>query len=260
MTETIVIPSGAHSVLGPSSAERWLNCPGSVLLPGEAPQSEYAAEGTAAHTLSEWVRNGRPLSEFKGKLLKVGDYEFKVGKNMMDSVQTFVDEVNAEGPGPALTEERVNYEEIVEGGFGTMDHARLRDGWCSVKDFKHGKGVVVGAKENSQLMLYALGVWFKYKWVYEFDQFELSICQPRVKHFDAWEISLGRLLQWAYDVVRPGARRALMPDAELKAGSWCKFCKVKDTCSVRAAYKANHERSPDRPEDAFVNLNEVTTK
>src|SRR5438477_12883794 len=116
--DVIVIPEGAHSVLGPSSAERWLNCPGSVLLPGPSPQSEYAAEGTAAHTLSEWVRSGKPLAEFKGRILRVGEYEFKVGKNMMDSVATFVDEVAKEGEGAALTEERVDYEELVEGGFG----------------------------------------------------------------------------------------------------------------------------------------------
>lgn len=251
--DVIVIPEGEHSVLGPSSAERWLNCPGSVLLPGPSPHTEYAAEGTAAHTLSEWVRNGKPLESFKGKILRVGEYDFKVGKNMMDSVQTFVDSVNAEGEGAPLTEERVDYEELVPGGFGTTDHARLRD-VAIVKDFKHGKGVVVGARMNAQLMLYALGVWFKYRWLYEIESFVLSICQPRVRHFDEWQVSLGHLLQWGYDVVRPGARLALTPGAPLKAGDWCKFCKLKNECSVRAAYKAQYDRSPDRPEDAFVNL------
>lgn len=257
MAEVIVIPSGAHSILGPSSAERWLNCPGSVLLPGPSLQSEYAAEGTAAHTLSEWVRHGQPLASFRGKVLKVGDYEFKVGKNMSESVATFIEEVNKERQGSALTEERIQYEELVPGGFGTLDHARLRSGCAGVKDYKHGKGVVVGAKENPQLMLYALGVWFEYKWVYDIEKFSLSICQPRVKHFDEWEISLGHLLQWGYDVVRPGAVRALTPGAEFKAGPHCKFCKAKETCPTRAAYKANYSRSPDRPEDAFVNLNET---
>jgi hypothetical protein len=170
---------------------------------------------------------------------------------MMESVQTFIDHVEEEGPGPALTEEMVSYEELVPGGFGTTDHGRMRDYWCSIKDFKHGKGVVVGAKENSQLMLYALGVYFKYRWLCEFDRFVLSICQPRVKHFDEWEISLGKLLQWGYDVVRPGARRAMTPGAEIKAGAWCKFCKAKDTCSARAAYKAQRDRSPD---EEFTNL------
>lgn len=236
--DLIVIPEGAHSPLGPSSAERWLNCPGSI---GQGDQTEYAAEGTCAHTLSEWVRlSGKPASHWKGVTLQSGVFQFKVGKNMIDSVETFVAEVVKEGPGAALTEERVGYEDLVAGGFGTTDHARLLDWLCRVKDFKHGKGVVVGAKENPQLMLYALGIYFKYRWIYDFDKFVLSICQPRVHHFDEWEISLGKLLQWGYDVVRPGALR-VHPQAARVAGPWCKFCGHKNDCSVRAAYKISHE-------------------
>lgn len=254
VTDGIVIPEGAHSILGPSSAERWLNCPGSVLLPGASPQTEYAAEGTAAHTLSEWVREGKPLAGFKGKILQVGDYQFKVGKNMMGSVQTFVDSVT-KLPGVPVVEGRVAYEELVPGGFGTLDDARITEDVCIVTDFKHGKGVQVEAKDNAQMKLYALGLFFTYGWMHSFDKFLLRISQPRLRHFDedgTW--TLGRLLQWGYDVVRPGAVLALTPGAPLKAGSWCKFCKAKDSCSVRAAYKANYERSPDRPEDAFINL------
>ena len=249
----IVIPEGAHSPLGPSSAERWLNCPGST---GQG-QTEYAAEGTAAHSLSEWVRNGQPLLSYKGKLLVVGEYQFKVGKNMMDSVQTFVTETGKEGPGVALVEERVSYYEVVPDGFGTLDHARLNEGLARVKDFKHGKGVVVNAKENPQLMLYAFGTYLKYRWLYDFDKFILSICQPRVRHFDDWEISLGHLLQWVYDVVRPGAKR-VHPDAPRVAGSWCKFCGHKNTCPVRAVYKISHETGTFKrdADDELVTLDE----
>lgn len=232
----IVIPEGEHSAYGPSSAERWMNCPGSK----GGGQSKYAAEGTAAHSLSEWVREGKPLAGFRGKILQVGEHQFKVGKPLIDSVQTFIDTVNAEGPGAALTEERVSYDELVPGGFGTTDHGRMRDGLTIVRDFKHGKGVVVGAKENAQLMLYGLGIWFKYRWVYEFDRFVLAICQPRVRHFVEWEISLGHLLQWGYDVVRPAHRRALV-STERKAGPHCKFCGLKNECSERARYKMEHE-------------------
>lgn len=262
MTGVIVIPEGAHSILGPSSADRWLNCPGSVLLPGPSPQTEYAAEGTAAHTLSEWVRNsGKPAEAWKGKTLQVGGYQFKIGKSFINSVNRFVEDAAKEGSGPALVEERVHYEEVVAGGFGTLDHARLADWLCRVKDFKHGKGVIVGAKMNAQLMLYAFGVWLKYRWLFDFDRFLLSICQPRVHHFDEWEISLGHLLQWVYDVVRPGAVKALTPGSEIKAGPWCKFCKAKDTCDVRARYKVGHEtgtweRPPRDADEELVTLEE----
>ncbi len=52
----------AHARLSPSAAERWMTCPGSVKL-SEAIQdreSQYAAEGTAAHELAEHILRGQP--------------------------------------------------------------------------------------------------------------------------------------------------------------------------------------------------------
>jgi Protein of unknown function (DUF2800) len=234
--EVIVIPEGEHSSFGPSSSERWMNCPGSK--GGE--QSKYAAEGTAAHSLSEWVRMERkPASHWKGKILRVGEYDFKVGKSMIDSVMTFVDDVE-KIPGAPVIEGRVGYEELVPGAFGTLDDGRLRDDLCVITDLKHGKGVVVGAEDNSQLKLYALGLYFSFKWVFSFDRFVLRISQPRRKHFVEWETSLGSLLQWGFDQVRPAYKRALVSD-ERHAGPWCKFCGFKNECSERARYKMEHD-------------------
>ena len=224
--ETIIIPEGAHSILGPSSSERWMNCPGSVLAPGVAKQTKYAAEGTAAHELSKWVREtGKPASDWKGSTLVVGDFQFKVGKPMIDSVQTFVDDCDWL-EGDAYFEKRVHYEHWVPGGFGTGDDFRIEDGLCNVTDLKHGTGVKVFAKENSQLKLYALGTYSALGWMYDFDRFVLRISQPRLRHFEEFEISLGHLMQWAYDVVRPAAKLAMTPGAPIVAGSWCKFCKT----------------------------------
>ena len=45
-----------HALLSPSSSERWIACPPSVRLSEkfEEKNSEYAAEGTAAHSLCEY--------------------------------------------------------------------------------------------------------------------------------------------------------------------------------------------------------------
>ena len=50
-------PSG-HAKLSPSAAERWMTCPGSVVLSGGMPEDEskYASEGTRAHAFAErWL-------------------------------------------------------------------------------------------------------------------------------------------------------------------------------------------------------------
>lgn len=253
--EIIVIPEGEHSSYGPSSAERWMNCPGSK----GGGQSKYAAEGTAAHSLSEWVRMERkPAKHWKGKILRVGDYDFKVGKSMIDSVTTFVDDVE-KIPGVPLVEGRVYYNELVPGAFGTLDDARMKDDLCVITDLKHGKGVVVGALDNSQLKLYALGLYFTYGWIFSFHSFLLRISQPRRKHFVEWETTLGSLLSWGFDTVRPAYRRALT-STERKAGPWCKFCGFKNECSERAAYKMQHESGTYTrdADDELVTLDEET--
>jgi hypothetical protein len=204
---------------------------------GMKEQSTYAAEGTAAHELSRWVREtGKPALDWKGATLVVGEYQFKVGKPMIDSVQHFVDDC-AKIPGNALFEEMVWFEEWVPGGFGTMDDARLEDGLCTVTDFKHGTGVQVYAKDNSQMKLYALGILSSYSWAYEFQHFRLKICQPRLRHFEEFEISMGQLMHWAWDSVRPAAKLAMTPGAPIVAGSWCKFCPLKESCATRAEFK-----------------------
>ena len=244
-------------MLGPSSADRWLHCGGGT---GQG-QTEYAAEGTAMHTLSEWSRlQGKPAEAWKGKILQVGDYSFKVGKMVAGAVNTFVSSVQ-KLPGPALVEERVYYDELVPGGFGTLDDARPHLDACTVTDFKGGKGVVVSAKDNAQLKLYDLGVFFKYDWIYKFKKFVNRISQPRRgigAEQEVEEISVGHLLQWGYDVVRPRAEKLLAGELkdQLQAGPWCKFCGKKETCPVRATYKVSFERAPDSPEDAFVNLDD----
>lgn len=232
----IILPEGEHSDWGPSSSERWLNCFGSK---GQG-QTAYAAEGSCAHWLSEQVRlTGLPPEHWKGRTIRCGEYEFKIGKPMIDSVRTFCDDVK-KIPGAAVIEGRVHYEELVPGGFGTLDDARLRDNVCVVTDLKHGKGVVVEAEDNSQLKLYALGLYFGFKWVFRFDKFVLRICQPRRKHFVEWETSLGKLLEWGFDFVRPRYEMARV-SKERKAGPWCKFCGFKAECAERAAYKISHE-------------------
>ena len=46
---------GKHALLSPSSADRWMTCPGSVLLTKDLPEdtSPYAQEGANYHTLAQ---------------------------------------------------------------------------------------------------------------------------------------------------------------------------------------------------------------
>lgn len=228
-----------HSELGPSASERWLNCPGSVQLirPLEKTSSIYAAEGNAAHLLSEWARqNSVPVETYRDEVIRIDGYEFTVDSEFIDNVQEFVDYCDAL-PGYPLYEAMVEYEPWVPGGFGTLDDGRLNDGVCYVTDLKYGKGVRVGAAGNSQFLLYALGLYNGYGHLYDFDRFVLTVHQPRLEHVETVEIGLDDLLQWADKKVRPIAAAALAGGAELKAGDHCFFCPARRAgCRVYDEY------------------------
>ena len=144
--------SGKHSILAPSKGETWIMCPGSTAMGmGIIDQtSEYAEEGTAAHTVASTAL----LSE--DKKAKCDDTE------MAEYVQVYVDRILAAAEGKMLlVEQFVSLERYTSepGGGGTSDAiiVDLDHNAIEVHDLKYGKGVIVNAEENYQMMLYALG-------------------------------------------------------------------------------------------------------
>ncbi len=241
MGQIVPVLEGPHSELGPSSADRWINCPGSVLASRGKPDiaRSYAIEGTAAHTLSEWVRNqGKRARTFKGITIRVerGDEhtDVLVDDEMVQGTQEFVDRVQSE-PGMQMVETLVTYSPWVPRGFGTLDGAALQDVRSFLADFKYGEGVRKDAKMNPQLMLYALGVVNDYGWMFDIDHFDLAIIQPRLDHYDEWRVAVKFLLEWAEDVAKPAAIAALTPGAKIVPGEWCQFCRIRATCRERSA-------------------------
>lgn len=226
-----------HSPLGPSSGDRWINCPGSVKATADLPDvtSIFAAEGTFAHLVSEHMRDPDLIkADIIGFTDTIDGHEFVVDESMYDYVQEFVDYVREHTFEQELIEARVHYDAWVEGGFGTLDAGMLSDGTCGVVDLKYGKGVQVFAENNTQLKLYALGIYQEYCHLYEITDFKLVIHQPRLRHVDEWSITVPELIKWADEVVEPAADLALSIDAPFKAGKWCQFCKLRGTCRTRA--------------------------
>ncbi len=256
MTDRIdILQLPDHSPRGPSAAERWLyrpdpetgemlGCPASVRLTEDLPDTEswYAAEGTAAHWISELCRvNDKPASEYldysDDKMPNPQGGNFTCDHEMVDGVQRFLDYVNSLPGSVALFEPKVTYFTWVpDDGFGTSDDIRIDEleGVCYVTDLKYGKGVQVFVKNNIQLMVYALGIWEMFHDIYDWDTFKLAISQPRLDHIDEWEISVKDLLEWAEELLRPGAELTREEDAPINAGGWCRWCRLKARCRTRA--------------------------
>lgn len=225
-----------HAKLSASASVRWLNCPGSVRMceQYENKGSSFAQEGSAAHALAEMCLKGevKQPNDLLGECLSDAP-NVTVNKEMVDHVECYIDYVNSlvTKGSTLVVEERVDLSPWVKGGFGTSDAIILNDGTCHVVDLKYGQGVEVYAENNSQGMLYALGVLNEFEFIYDINKIVIHIYQPRRNHFDEWEITTKDLIKWG-EWVKERALLTEQKDAELKASEKaCQWCAHKANCT-----------------------------
>lgn len=235
----------AHAVLSASGAHRWLNCLPSAILEMQFPDttSEAAKEGTLAHELAEAkVRNYVDEAKFSKRKLTALRNKLKKDPLWQNEMEGYTDEyldvvkkiaMGFEHTPHILIEEKLDLSEIIPQGFGTADCIMVGDDTLHVIDFKYGKGVPVSAKYNEQMQIYALGVYIKYKMLFNFSQIRLTIAQPRIDNTSTWEISLTDLLTFG-ETVKIAAGQVIEGEGDYTPGDWCRFCRARKNCRARA--------------------------
>lgn len=286
-----------HALLSPSSAKKWLNCPAALAcefgIPNESGQA--AVNGTVMHLVAETVLN----RVIKGEDLRAdtykGVYALNEGKGPIKALtklekgavlitDDFVSQVNKyvdycrpiiDAAELVEVESRVNMTRVLHPGvelngaplqtFGTADLVAVlprteKDQYILiVGDLKTGRHKVL-AKENKQMMLYALGLLRKLKRLYDITAVRLVIFQPYAGGADEWDTTpealelFGKFAQKAalkaIDAFERG-KKGLKP-ADFRPGNdACQWCRFAEKCNAKrktASTEAESDLSDDSTE------------
>lgn len=238
-----------HALLSPSSASKWLNCGPSARFELDYPdkESEFAKEGTLAHSLGELMIN------YKSSRITKQKFEVEIKKikrnplydaamhGHAEDYAAFVMEVYYAlvakfGSANMFIEKRLDLTDYIPESFGTSDVVLIASKTLALIDLKYGKGVEVSAIDNSQLKIYALGALNDYDMIYDIANVSVTIYQPRLDNISTWEISAEELRAWGVGVLRPSAEMAFAGDGEFTPGKHCQFCRGKAMCKANAAF------------------------
>lgn len=213
-----------------ATAANWA-CPGrlalveSLNMPDK--ESEAAAWGTAAHSLSEkCLRSGKDAADFIGTTEKTKEHSFGVDDEMAECAQTYVDYVRVvSGSEGAVLHIEQNFSlaaldpPIESGGTGDAIIWTPSVFELEIVDLKGGRGVLVEAKGNPQLRTYAVGAMLAFADL-PVETVRVTIVQPRAAHKDgrirSEAFAVADLVEWTGELL---TRMGLCADAiaEFKA-------------------------------------------
>lgn len=281
-----------HALLSPSGAKKWLSCAASLACEKDIPNTsgKAAVLGTAMHTIAEVHLNAYIRGTALPLEREVGAYVLDGGKgqikalispmkgavlitaDMIEQVRKYTDYCKAiiDIATYAKLEMRVNLTEVLHPGyegvetFGTADLVAVQElvntdeHMLIIGDLKTGRHRVE-AKENKQLMLYAIGVYRRLKRRYSITVVRLVIFQPYAGGASEWDISVEGLELFA----KFAQKRALLAlDAyfrgkkNLKASDFrpsvdgCQWCRFSEQCAART--KTVNSVLAEGLEDDFV--------
>ena len=219
-----------HAPLTPSSAARWMACPGSLTMEAQYPQPEddpATVEGTLAHLVVSNRMNGSR------------DEPAGTTEEMREGADIFEDTVYSRviRGTTLLVEHRIKCLAIHPDNWGTLD-CGSRDNFAKsieVWDYKFGRRYINVIK-NWQLVNYAFGVLCES--MPEYDdlpnwQIHMHLIQPRYYgpegQVRSWSITGDELLELA-GTMSKGAAMATRAKAQCITNSECRDCSARHAC------------------------------
>jgi hypothetical protein len=241
----------AHALLGASSSHKWLHCTRSARVEETLNEvtSTYANEGRLAHEIGELKLRKAfidPMGQrlFNSKLKKLQEDPLYQDE-MLRHTDTYVDYISNivhtfTSPPYVAIEKKLDYSSYAPEGFGTGDCIIIGNSTIYVIDLKYGKGVPVSAEHNSQMMLYALGAYTEYSFLYNLEKVQMVIVQPRLDSISEFVMSTSELLAWG-ETIKPISQKAYKGEGEFVPGEHCRFCRAKALCRARTDFNISLE-------------------
>lgn len=241
--------AGLHALLSPSKAHRDSRCVAALAACRDIVDkpSQYAAEGTAYHEIAAKVLElgaDWQCANYVGEVITADGFSFTIDEDNAAYAQRYVDAVRRL-PGRQFYEVKLDTSEVIgvpgQSGTGdavTLDYQHLT---IHVDDLKFGRGEVVYACGNEQLMIYGAAALRRYEIMADWKFVRLGIHQPRVNHYSEHTYTVEEL-EAEIARIRPNLQKAYAlyqnPPADLTpfmtpTEKGCRWCPIRGSCAAR---------------------------
>lgn len=211
--------------LAPSRAEQWLSCPLSAVLTQELNKSssvgsafietdslneqyaDFIQQGILAHKYAEQLFNhvyfGAPLEPMNlpDEIIQAANKYNLMIQNVVYESREKIIYLGAEQDVDIKLSEKAKTAGVI--CRGKYDAAVITTSTIHVFDLKYGANDEVGAMNNAQLMLYAVGMYQQYEHMF-IDTIVLHVYSPRQEQvYSTYELSSEQLMTWFNNTVIP---------------------------------------------------------
>jgi len=211
----------------PSTAGRWVPCPGSVQASQDYQdfydRSEAADEGVAAHEVVELLHAKKPV-----KVGHIASNGFAISQEMIDGANLMLGVL----PANAVLEEVLDFDHLHPGMKGRADaYAYSEDETILyIWDYKFGH-MPVDPEENWQMILEA----GRLAHTRGMEKVVMTVVQPRnflSAPVRSWEVTIDELIKTYIPRVQAAVENATSDNPETNVGPQCAMCPARHACKA----------------------------
>lgn len=228
-----------HHPLAPSGADTWGPCSGSVKLILSLPPEETneTLEGTATHAIChQSVEQNIDPANFIGKRVE----NWLVSEEQVERARVYIEYVRGLLPMTSYyaLETRLDLSAYYNGmygpWFGTTDFCAVIGTKLVVVDYKDGY-VDKHPGKVRQLKIYALGLYQRVRFIYDIEEVELVVIQPKQRNsIKTHTMTIDELLVFGDEIKAAAANVDRLPMMFTPGHEQCEFCRAREMCAYRA--------------------------